>query len=113
MSIDEPAHWGSGESVNRAATEVPAMKATAEEPSTRLAGLGAESMSQCMSEVAGQLDTEHQTLTGVTDGLERSQASGGFAAALIVPEAGTQTGGIRGESNSEQVFRCCATPRCV
>jgi len=77
MSIDDLATGigGSRETVQRAATEVMAMKAKAEELSANLAAMSAESMSQYMTEVAGQLDTAHQTLTGVADGLEQTQAT--------------------------------------
>jgi|GEM_PF-5116487 len=77
MSIDELAQeiGGSREDLNRAIAGVTGPKARAEELSTRLAGMGAESMSQYMSEVAGQLDTARQTLTGVTDGLAQTQAT--------------------------------------
>jgi len=77
MSIDELAQGigGSRETVQRAATEVMAMKTKAEELSANLAAMSAETMSQYMTEVAGQLDTAHQTLTGVADGLEQTQAT--------------------------------------
>ena len=77
MSIDELATGigGSRETVQRAATEVMAMKTKAEELSTAFSGMSAESMSAYMTEVAGQLDTAHQTLTGVADGLEQTQST--------------------------------------
>lgn len=97
MSIDELATGigGSRDTVQRAATEVLAMKAKAEELSTNLASMSAESMSQYMTEVAGQLDTAHQTLTGVADGLEQTQAT---AAGAKQHQGGLLGGGTPGST---------------
>jgi|GEM_PF-1181907 len=99
MSIDELATGigGSRDTVQRAATEVLAMKAKAEELSTNLASMSAESMSQYMTEVAGQLDTAHQTLTGVADGLEQTQAT---AAGAKQHQGGLLGGGNPGPAPS-------------
>ena len=77
MSIDELVEGigGSRETVQRAVTEVLAAKAKAEELSAQFVGLSAVSMVASMTEVASQLDTAHQTLTSVADGLEQTQAT--------------------------------------
>ena len=81
MSIDEFAQGigGSRESLQRAAGEVLAMKTKSEELASTFAGIGAESMSQYMTEVTGQLDTVHQALIGVAEGLEQTQATAAVA----------------------------------
>ena len=82
MSIDELSNGigSSRETITFAATEVLAAKAQAEQLSAQFAGLSAESLSDSIIEVASQLDTAHQQLTGSNRRRRRQPAPGSMAA---------------------------------